>query len=100
MGADFSTMCTQNRKPDPVEWPFFEEKMRKEGLNEAAIAAFKSNYFKLASGADLMIAEGAISPVSSLPSYDALTEEDPALLGSVRQLVSILRPRPIHASLD
>ena len=86
MGADMSVMCTQNRKPDPPEWSLFDEKMRKEGLNDAAIAAFKSNYFKLASGADLMISEGFISPVKSLPKYDSLTEEDPELLSTTVML--------------
>ena len=47
---------------------------------EAAIAAFKHNYLKLASGADLMIGEGSIWPVRSLPSYDDLTAEEPSLL--------------------
>ena len=39
MGGDLSTLCTAQRKPDPVEWPLFEAKMRKEGCPEAAIAA-------------------------------------------------------------
>ena len=80
MGADASTLCTGHRKADPVEWPLYEEKMRRAGLSEAAIAAFKHNYLKLASGADLMIGEGSIWPVRSLPSYDDLTAEEPSLL--------------------
>ena len=63
-------------------WAAFEAKMKKEGLNDAAIGAFKYNYEKLASGADLMLPESSISPVSTLPSYEALTAEDPTLLKS------------------
>ena len=83
MGADMSVVCGAKRKPDPVEWPLFEEKMKAEGLSEAAIAAFKHNYYKLASGADLMIAENSIASVSALPSYADLTAEDPELLGKM-----------------
>ena len=61
-------------------WAAFEAKMKKEGLNDAAIGAFKYNYEKLASGADLMLPESSISPVSTLPSYEALTAEDRWLL--------------------
>ena len=60
--SSLDTFCGANRKPDPAEWPLFEEKMKKEGCSDAAINAFKHNYFKLASGADLMISEGSISP--------------------------------------
>ena len=68
--------------PSPYpHWPAFEQKCRKAGLGTAAIAAFKYNYEKLASGADLMIPEATISPVSSLPDYNSLTAEDPSLLG-------------------
>ena len=80
MGADASTLCTGHRKAEPVEWALFEQKMRQAGLSDAAIAAFKHNYLKLASGADLMIGEGSIWPVRSLPSYDDLSAEDPSLL--------------------
>ena len=63
-----------------AHWPAFEAKCKKEGLNKAAIAAFKYNYEMLASGANLMMPEASISPVASLPSYDSLTKEDPTLL--------------------
>ena len=53
-----------------------------EGLNEAAIGAFKHNLGVLTSGANLMIPESNIKPVDSLPSYDDLSEEDPSLLTS------------------
>ena len=84
--SSLDTFCGANRKPDPAEWPLFEEKMKKEGCSDAAINAFKHNYFKLASGADLMISEGSISPVKALPSYEDLTEEDPELLAKTVML--------------
>jgi len=62
-------------------WPKYEEKMRKEGLNEAAMAAFKYNFSVLTSGESTMIPESAINPVDSLPSYESLNvQTDPALL--------------------
>ena len=54
--------------------------LQAEGLNDAAIAAFKYNLGVLTSGADLMIPESKISPVDELADYAALSEEDPALL--------------------
>ena len=54
--------------------------MKKEGLSDAAIAAFKYNFGVLTSGANLMIPESSIKPVASLPDYASLTAEDPALL--------------------
>ena len=96
MGADFSkqlddlpgaAFCmNSSRKADPEHWHLFEAKMRSEGLSDAAIAAFKHNYAKLASGADLMIPEWTISSVTSLPSYDSLTAEDPSLLSKTVML--------------
>ena len=62
-------------------WPLYETKMKKEGLNDAAIAAFKYNYSVLTSGQDTMIPESSISPVDSLPSYESLNvAEDSSLL--------------------
>jgi len=61
-------------------WPKYEEKMKAEGLNDAAIGAFKYNLEKLVSGANLMIPECDISPVDSLTDYMTLTEEDTSLL--------------------
>ncbi|CAJ1400147.1 unnamed protein product [Effrenium voratum] len=62
-------------------WPKFEEKMKKEGCNETAIAAFKYNYGVLVSGADVMIPESKLDPVDKLPEYEKLTEKpDPRLL--------------------
>ena len=77
--------CGQSDRVYPF-WPAFEEKCKKEGLNEAAIAAFKYNYTKLASGANLMMPESSIKPVASLPSYEALTEEDVSLLSKTVML--------------
>ena len=51
-----------------------------DGCSETAIKAFLYNFEKLTSGANLMIPESALSPVESLPSYDALTAEKPELL--------------------
>lgn len=59
--VDFGTLWTQ-----------FEEKMKGEGLNEAAIAAFKYNYQVLVSGKSTMIPESSISAVPSLPSVEGL----------------------------
>jgi UDP-N-acetylglucosamine pyrophosphorylase len=61
-------------------WPAYEEKMKAEGLSDAAIAAFRYNFSVLTSGKDLMIPESTIKPVDSLPDYADLTAEDPALL--------------------
>jgi len=58
----------------------FKTKMEAEKLSSAAVKAFEYNYEKLTSGANLMVGEADISPVDSLPSYDALKEESPALL--------------------
>ncbi|CAE7526284.1 UGP1 [Symbiodinium natans] len=62
-------------------WPKYEEKMKKEGCNETAIAAFKYNYGVLVSGADVMIPESKLDPVDKLPEYEKLKEKpDPRLL--------------------
>ena len=79
MGNLFSSLFGGGAK-EPEHWPAFEAKMKSEGCSDAAIAAFKSNYQQLASGANLMISEWSISPVSSLPSYEDLSAEDPSLL--------------------
>ena len=85
MGQSLSNLC--GIKPaEPPQWAAFEAKMKAEGLSEAAIAAFKHNFVTLASGANLMISEWDISPVSSLPDYEQLSAEDPALLGKTVML--------------
>jgi len=65
---------------DHPRWPAFEAKMRAKGLSDSAIKAFAYNFGKLASGESLMISEDSIEAVDSLPSYDALTEQEPELL--------------------
>merc|ERR1719487_1152314 len=67
-------------------WPDYEKKMKGEGLNDAAIGAFKYNLGVLTSGANLMIPEADLEPVDSLPDYEALSEEDAALLKSTVML--------------
>jgi len=61
-------------------WPAYEEKMRAENLSDAAIKAFRYNFEKLTSGANLNIAEADIDHVDSIPSYDSLSEENAGLL--------------------
>ena len=59
---------TAAANPDfDAKWPAYEAKMKKEGLSDAAIAAFKYNFGVLTSGADLMIPEASVLPVESLP---------------------------------
>merc|ERR1719343_1140538 len=68
-------------------WPLFETKMKEEGLNEAAIAAFKYNLGVLLSGASTMIPESSIGPVESLPTLEGLeVTPDPSLLKSTVML--------------
>lgn len=50
----------------------FVNKMKKEGLSDAAINAFVHSYRELASGASGMIREDTIQPVASLPSLDEI----------------------------
>jgi phosphoglucomutase len=61
-----------------------QEKMRKENLSDAAIAAFRHSYTELVSGSSGMIHESAINAVQSLPDLDAdirgHTSFSPALL--------------------
>lgn len=62
-------------------WPKFEEKMKAEGLNDTAIAAFKYNYGVLTSGASTMLPESSIAPVDSLPSLESVkVKPNPGLL--------------------
>jgi len=62
-------------------WPSFQEKMSKDGCNDAAIAAFKYTYGVLTSGADVMIPESKLDPVETLPTYESIkAKPDPRLL--------------------
>lgn len=56
--------------------------MEAEGLDVAAIKAFRYNFEKLTSGESLFLPEESIKPVADLPAYDALSKEDPSLLTS------------------
>eukprot|EP00746_Dinoflagellata_sp_MGD_P089772 gnl/MRDRNA2_/MRDRNA2_35422_c0_seq1.p1 gnl/MRDRNA2_/MRDRNA2_35422_c0~~gnl/MRDRNA2_/MRDRNA2_35422_c0_seq1.p1 ORF type:complete len:480 (-),score=107.53 gnl/MRDRNA2_/MRDRNA2_35422_c0_seq1:262-1701(-) len=68
-------------------WPAYEQKMKKDGLNDAAIAAFKYNLGVLMSGANTMIGESAIEGVDSLPELEKLTVKgDPNLLSKTVML--------------
>jgi len=62
-------------------WYKYDKKLKAEGLNAAAIAAFKYNFEVLASGADTMLPESSLKPVDSLPELEKLgITPDPALL--------------------
>ena len=52
MGAVYSYLFGES--PFDASWPAYEEKMRAEGLSNAAIAAFKYNFKMLTSGACLL----------------------------------------------
>lgn len=70
-----------------VLWPVYESKMKAEGLNDAAIAAFKYNYEVLVSGADTMIPEASIGSVSGLDTLESLTiTPNPELLSKTVML--------------
>jgi len=61
-------------------WPAYEEKMKKDGCNEAAINAFKANFQVLVSGVSTMIPEADLDPVAKLPIYEELAIEPNAEL--------------------
>mmetsp|Transcript_54341 Transcript_54341/g.116029 ORF Transcript_54341/g.116029 Transcript_54341/m.116029 type:complete len:728 (-) Transcript_54341:65-2248(-) len=64
-----------------AKWAPFEAKMKSEGLNDAAIAAFKYNYGVLVSGQSTLIPESTLSAVDSLPRFEDLsTQPSPELL--------------------
>jgi len=78
MGGSGSTAAAPSMED---RWPAFESKMKAEGLNEAAIAAFKYNLGVLLSGASTLIPESDIGPVDSLPILEGLkVTPDPSLL--------------------
>jgi UTP--glucose-1-phosphate uridylyltransferase len=56
------------------------DKMRAEGVGEAAIETFAHYYEQLREGASGMLPESEIEPVTDLPALDDLPEADPALL--------------------
>jgi UDP-N-acetylglucosamine pyrophosphorylase len=60
-----------------------EDKMKAEGLGEAAIAAFKYSYSRLVSGDKGMILESAISPAKDVAKYEDIQKtikQDTSLL--------------------
>jgi UTP--glucose-1-phosphate uridylyltransferase len=58
------------------------EKMRAEGVGEAAIDTFAHYYEQLREGASGMLPESEIEPVTELPTLDDLPDADPGLLDS------------------
>jgi len=65
-------------------WPDYEKKMKDDGCNDSAIAAFKYTLGQLVAElngeVNLMLPESAITPVDSLPNYESLTDESTANL--------------------
>jgi UTP--glucose-1-phosphate uridylyltransferase len=58
------------------------DKMRAEGVGEAAIDTFAHYYEQLREGASGMLPESEIEPVTDLPALEDLAEPDPAVLES------------------
>jgi UTP--glucose-1-phosphate uridylyltransferase len=58
------------------------EKMRAEGVGEAAIDTFAHYYEQLREGASGMLPESEIEPVEDLPTLDDLPDADPGVLDS------------------
>jgi UTP--glucose-1-phosphate uridylyltransferase len=58
------------------------DKMRAEGVGEAAINTFAHYYEQLREGASGMLPESEIEPVTDLPALEDLAEPDPAVLES------------------
>jgi UTP--glucose-1-phosphate uridylyltransferase len=56
------------------------EKMRAEGVGEAAIDTFAHYYEQLREGASGMLPESEIEPVTDLPALDDLADPDPGVL--------------------
>src|SRR4051794_17123459 len=54
------------------------EKMRREGLAEAAVETFRHYYEQLEAGETGLMPEDSIEPVSDLPGYDDLSDADAA----------------------
>ena len=59
----------------------YEDKMRGAGMGDAAIGAFRRYYGMWLSDESGMIPEEEIESAQGLPSFDALNEEDPGLVG-------------------
>lgn len=65
--------------------------MRKEGLSEAAIAAFRHSYAELVSGSSGMIKESDIAAVQSLPDLDADIRGKTSFAPSLLQQTVVLK---------
>lgn len=65
--------------------------MKAQGLSEAAIAAFKSNYDQLAAGVTGLVPESEIEPVTSLPKLMDLPNADNAAVKSLLQETAVLK---------
>ena len=84
LAVSTSWLKTSNRI-DPMSHPFsqwpqfsaFESKMRSQGLSQAAIAAFKSNYDQLVAGVTGLVPEGSITPVTDLPYLSGMAQAAP-----------------------
>src|SRR3954451_7889501 len=63
-----------------------EEKMRREGVPDAAIATFRYYYEQLVAGESGMLPDSELEPIEDIPEADALPEEadaealDPAVV--------------------
>src|SRR4051812_37699877 len=55
----------------------FGAKMRKGGLSEAAIRAFKHSYDNLVAGQTGLISEDSIQPVTQLPRFEEIKKQAP-----------------------
>jgi len=52
-----------------------EEKMRREGVPDAAIATFRHYYEQLVAGESGMLPDSELEPIEDIPEADALPEE-------------------------
>ncbi|HWI58521.1 MAG TPA: UTP--glucose-1-phosphate uridylyltransferase, partial [Bacillota bacterium] len=70
-------------------FPEFAAKMRRAGLSEAAIQAFRHSYEALAAGQTGMIPEKGLQPVTDLPRLETLARQAAAAPGLLAQAVII-----------
>ncbi len=67
------------------------EKMEEAGVSEVAIRAFERNAELLSSGAEMMIPEGDIHPVESLPALEGLPEAEATQQAPLLEATVILK---------
>ncbi len=65
------------------------DRMRDDGMGDAALAAFERHWRQVAAGETGMIGEDTIEPVATLPRLDELAVDDAALGEAVRSTVVI-----------